>query len=65
MKNFHGPGSTLSNADAAQLFRQVFWLVDRSTYRAFPSRFSETVAIAVFVPTHSGGTATVSYRLPY
>jgi len=45
---------------------QVFWLVDRPTCHAFPSRSYGTVAFRLaFVPTHSGGSATASHRLPY
>ena len=43
---------------------QVFWLPDHTTHRAFPS-MNCSVAIAVFVPGYSGGTATDSHRLPY
>jgi hypothetical protein len=45
---------------------QVFWLVDCPTCHDFPFHSRGTVALSVaFVPTHSGGSATVSNRLPY
>jgi hypothetical protein len=48
-----------------QCLGQVFWLVDRPTCHAFPSRSNGIVAsLVAFVPTHSGGSATVSNRLP-
>ncbi len=43
--------------------RQVFWLPDHPTCRAFP--ILESVAITVFVPDHSGGPATDFHRFPY
>jgi hypothetical protein len=43
--------------------RQVFWLPDHPTCRAFP--ILESVAITVFVPGHSGGPATDFHRFPY
>ncbi len=49
-----------------QCLGQVFWLVDPPTHHAFPSHSTGIVARSVaFVPTHSGGSATASNRLPY
>ena len=42
---------------------QVFWLMVHPTPRAFPS-MDRTVALAGFVPIHSGGTARDLHPLP-
>lgn len=44
--------------------RQVFWLSDRSTGRAFSSLHAR-MAVAAFVPDYSGGTAVDSHHLPF
>src|SRR5262244_3818836 len=43
--------------------RQVSWLSDRPTPRAFPA--SRPVTLAGFVPDYSDGVAAVSHRLPW
>ena len=48
---------------------KMFWLVDHPNYRVFPCCFVSiaysTVTIAVFVPTHSGGSAPEFNRVPF
>jgi hypothetical protein len=48
----------------AFLPKQVFWLPDRSTHRAFPFRFHDQWHDAVFVPGYSGGTALDFHEIP-
>ncbi len=57
-----GGGAVNRNPQTAPSHRQVFWLLDLSTAGAFPG--FTPVAVAGFVPNHSGGTATDLHRLP-
>ena len=50
---------------AKQSFRQVFWLSDQSTNRAFPSKLIGQWHFAVFVPDYSDGLAPDFHGIPF
>ena len=61
-------GFTVSPRSFYVFSLKIFWLVDHPTHRAFPCCFASlscnTVTYAAFVPTHSGGSAPDSHRVP-